>query len=98
LGGKKPLDKAYPKEINTIGAAIRQRRLDLGLRQRDVAKIVGCDKTSVLNWEKGHTAPQSNKMAMVMKFLGPSSMPEQAVNLDPEHRYKQFPLTSGGGP
>ncbi len=59
LRGKKPEDKAYPREIKTVGDAIRRKRLDLGLRQEDVAKIIGCDKTSVLNWEKGiHLPPE----------------------------------------
>src|SRR4029077_11783511 len=57
LNGKKPKDKAYPKKVTTIGDAIRKRRLELRLRQKDLAKIIGYDKTNVLNWEKGHTRP-----------------------------------------
>jgi hypothetical protein len=34
LNGKKPKDKAYPKEVQTIGDAIRKRRLDLGLKTK----------------------------------------------------------------
>jgi transcriptional regulator with XRE-family HTH domain len=71
LKGKKPKDKAYPKKVTTIGDAIRTRRLDLELHQKDVAKIIGCDKTSVLNWEKGHTYPSSNKISAIRRFLGP---------------------------
>jgi hypothetical protein len=33
LQGEKPKDKAYPKEVTTIGGAIRSRRLDLGLHR-----------------------------------------------------------------
>ena len=69
LKGKKPRDKAYPKEVTTIGDAIRKRRLDLGLLQRDVAKIIECDKASVLNWEKGHTHPSANHMLQVVNFV-----------------------------
>ena len=71
LNGKKPKDQAYPREIKTIGDAIRKRRLDLALKQRDVAKIIGCDETSVLNWEKGHTFPGTNKISDIRRFLGP---------------------------
>ena len=53
-----------------IGDAIRARRLDLGLRQKDVAKLIGCDKTSITNWEKNHTQPCINHLAGVVKFLG----------------------------
>ncbi|MDR3405052.1 MAG: helix-turn-helix transcriptional regulator [Chthoniobacter sp.] len=50
---------------------IRKRRLDLGLRQRDVAEIVGCDTMTVVNWEKKHAAfPRINHMAGVVRFLG----------------------------
>jgi DNA-binding XRE family transcriptional regulator len=69
LNGKKPRDKAYPAEVKTLGDAIRARRLDLGLKQRDVAATIGCDKTSILNWEKGYNKPALNKMAGVAKFL-----------------------------
>ena len=68
--GKKPRDKAYPKGVMTTGNAIRARRLDLGLKQKDVAGMIGCDQTSVLNWEKGHNTPGTNKMAGVARFLG----------------------------
>jgi DNA-binding XRE family transcriptional regulator len=69
LNGKKPPDKAYPAEVKTLGGAIRKRRLDFGLRQIDVATIIDCNQMSVLNWEKGHTQPQINKMAGIKRFL-----------------------------
>ena len=67
--------KGYPAKPRTIGEAIRKRRLDLGLRQIDVAKIINCDQMSVVNWEKGHTHPRINKLAGVERFLndGPSA-------------------------
>jgi transcriptional regulator with XRE-family HTH domain len=49
---------------------IRKRRLDQGLRQTDVAQIIGCDEMSVVNWEKGHTTPRVNQTAGVVRFLG----------------------------
>jgi DNA-binding XRE family transcriptional regulator len=44
--------------------------LDLGLRQIDAAEMIGCDETSVVNWEKGHHSPRVNHMAGVVNFLG----------------------------
>jgi transcriptional regulator with XRE-family HTH domain len=68
--------KGYPTSPKSIGEMIRERRLDLGLRQTDVAKIVGCDKMTVVNWEKGHTDfPQINHMAGVVRFLGFNPLP-----------------------
>jgi DNA-binding XRE family transcriptional regulator len=76
LNGKKPRDKAYPKEVKTIGDAVRRRRLDLGLLQKDVAKIVGCDETTILNWERGHTHPSANHMPQVTIFLAHNGVPK----------------------
>jgi DNA-binding XRE family transcriptional regulator len=61
--------KGYPAKPRSIGEAIRKRRLDLGLRQIDVARIIGCNQMSIVNWEKGHTQPRINKMAGVERFL-----------------------------
>jgi len=70
LQSKKPKARSYPKEVVTVGDAIRARRLDLGLLQKDVATIIGCDKMSIVNWEKNHTCPRANHMVGVVKFLG----------------------------
>lgn len=67
--------KGYPATPKTIGEMIRKRRLDSGLRQIDVARIIGCDEMSVVNWEKGHTTPRVNRMAGVAKFLGFDHLP-----------------------
>ena len=44
-----------------------------------MAKIIGCDKTSVLNWEKGHTSPGTNKVPDIRRFLGPIAKREKDV-------------------
>ena len=62
--------KSYPANPRTIGDAIRKRRLDLGLRQIDVAAAIGCNELSVLNWEKSYTSPRIDQMAKIIKFLG----------------------------
>ena len=62
--------KGYPANPKTVGEMIRKRRLDLGLRQIDAAKMIGCDQMSVVNWEKGHRAPRVNHLASVVRFLG----------------------------
>jgi transcriptional regulator with XRE-family HTH domain len=62
--------KGYPTTPKTLGDEIRKRRLDLNLRQIDVAKIVGCDEMTVVNWEKGYASPRINHMLKVVEFLG----------------------------
>lgn len=70
--------KGYPTNPQTIGEHIRKRRLDLNLRQIEVAKIIDCDELSVVNWEKGHNEPSVNYMAGIVNFLGFNPVPEGA--------------------
>ena len=49
---------------------IRKRRLDLNLRQVDVANSIGCNETTVVNWEKNHTEPRVTHLDAVLAFLG----------------------------
>jgi DNA-binding XRE family transcriptional regulator len=67
--------KGYPANPKTIGDAIRKRRLDLNLRQIDVAAIIGCDELTVVNWEKGHRNPHIKHMPAIVRFLGYNPLP-----------------------
>lgn len=66
----KPLDKSYPDRILSLGGAIRKRRMDLGLRQKDVAKIIGCDVDTITNWKKGRRFPRIAHTTKIAQFLG----------------------------
>lgn len=70
LCAKKPRDSAYPVKLERTGDHIRQRRLDLGLSQRDVANRVGVDKASVLNWERQRSEPELRFLPAIIAFLG----------------------------
>ena len=37
--------------------------------------MIGCDKMTVVNWERGHTKPHVNQMAGVVRFLGFNPLP-----------------------
>jgi transcriptional regulator with XRE-family HTH domain len=71
--------KGYPANPKTIGEAIRKRRLDLGLRQIDVAGIIDCDELTIVHWEKGHRIPRINHMTGIVRFLGYIPLPEAAT-------------------
>lgn len=47
----------------------------MGLGQRDVANLVGCDTTTVHNWERNRSGPQLYLIPGIVEFLGyePSS-------------------------
>jgi DNA-binding XRE family transcriptional regulator len=45
------------KEAQDARDRLQKRRLDLGLRQRDVADLLGVHETTVYNWERNRTVP-----------------------------------------
>ena len=44
-------------EPNTFGQSIRKARLEKGMRQKDLAKLVGVDEMTIVNWERYPTVP-----------------------------------------
>ncbi len=70
LQAPKPLDRAYPTELRSIGDHIRKRRPDLGLLQREVALRIGVDKTTVYDWEVGTATPNIRTLPGVVRLLG----------------------------
>ena len=53
-----------------MGDHIRRKRLDLGLRQRTLAKQLGVRMETVANWELGKAKPLVRHMAGLIQFLG----------------------------
>ncbi len=53
-----------------LGCAIKARRLELGMRQQDLASAVGVTKSAVSLWEKGETSPTYKMSLKVAKALG----------------------------
>lgn len=53
-----------------MGEHLKKRRLDLGLRQKDVAQEVGATVQTVTNWEKGRTEPEPRHYPGIVRFLG----------------------------
>lgn len=67
---RKPLGIKYVENPTTIGEKIRNRRLELGLLQKDVAEIMGVCEDTITFWENGRAIPQLNLYPKVTKFLG----------------------------
>lgn len=73
----------YPREPITLGEHLRKRRGELGLQQRDVARQVGVNASTILNWETGRTTPPIRHLPLIIEFLGydpwplPKSLAEQ---------------------
>jgi transcriptional regulator with XRE-family HTH domain len=78
LRGRKARPSGYPEEPQTLGEHLLKRRLDLGLYQAQVAKILGASQATVLNWEKGRTKVTVRHLPAVLRFLeyDPRKLPE----------------------
>lgn len=66
---KKPLGSKYTDEPSTLGEKLRNKRLELGLLQRDVAAIVKVTEDTVTNWENNRCSPKNRSMTLVLEFL-----------------------------
>lgn len=58
----------YP--ARTYGERIRQKRLELGLRQVDLAKLLEVSEMSVVGWEKGRAQPCPEYQRKLSSVLG----------------------------
>lgn len=56
-----------------VGARIRARYKELGLRQIDVATAVGVQPKDVLRWEKGEWKPSGKRLTKLAKVLETSA-------------------------
>jgi DNA-binding transcriptional regulator YiaG len=63
---------AHPK---TIGDHIRRKRLALKMLQRDVARQLRVDVTTVHNWEVNTSSPRIGFMPAVIRFPGHDPIP-----------------------
>jgi site-specific DNA recombinase len=59
-----------PTAPETIGDHVRLQRLKLKLRQKEVAKQIGVDKTSINNWENNTKQPRVEHIPTIIEFLG----------------------------
>lgn len=70
LSAIKPTLYADSKGLKTIGDHLRKRRLDLGLSQSELAKILAVDLSTVNHWEKNINVPTADHLAQINEFLG----------------------------
>ena len=58
------------ERVNELGQAVRGRRIDLGLRQRELADLSGCSPGFVAGLETGKPSVQLDKVLAVCAVLG----------------------------
>ncbi|KAA3630601.1 MAG: XRE family transcriptional regulator [Bacteroidetes bacterium] len=66
---KRPVNPAYPEELNTLGDHLRKVRLDRNLSQPDVAKLLGVTTDTVTNWELNRNQPRAKFVNKIISFL-----------------------------
>jgi transcriptional regulator with XRE-family HTH domain len=75
LRAAKPLPKDYPKAPKSLEEHLKRRRLDLGLRQRDLAELLGVHTATVRNWETGRSTADLRSIPAAVQFLGADPRP-----------------------
>jgi DNA-binding XRE family transcriptional regulator len=65
-----PKDKRYPTKLITLGDHIRKKRLDLQLKQKDVAKLMGVNSWAIRSWEKKYKGISIKHYPTITNFLG----------------------------
>ena len=66
----RPPSPDYPNTLNTLGDHIRRKRLDLGLLQKDVARIINTTTDTIWNWENNYATPSISYIPKIIEFLG----------------------------
>ena len=67
---RKPTPLTYPKNPETIGEQLRKKRMDSGLTQAKLAKILDVSTDCVTYWENNRSKPQISYYPRIHHFLG----------------------------
>ena len=86
----------YPMRPKTLGERIKKKRMDMGLFQKDVARIVGVSTDTITNWEKGRTKPCRRNTRKIDLFLEASVPPIQYV-IDNKHATESLEYLTESG-
>jgi DNA-binding transcriptional regulator YiaG len=60
----------YPAYPRHIGEQIKKRRFDLKMTALECRKILGVDKSTLVNWERGRHRPSREHRKRILEFLG----------------------------
>ena len=66
----------YPEVLEHLGHHLLKRRLDLGLQQKQVAKLIGTGAWNLRNWETGRHVIHNSFYPRVIQFLGYNPLPQ----------------------
>lgn len=58
------------ENLGTIAAQLKKRRIELQLKQAEVAAIIGVSEDCITYWENERSRPQINHYPKIVEFLG----------------------------
>jgi transcriptional regulator with XRE-family HTH domain len=70
---------AYDVGVKWTGAEIKQRRLQLGLTQTELANAIGATRNAVGNWEAGRATPHGVWLSGLEETLGDHIFTDRSV-------------------
>lgn len=70
LSSSRPDRRVRPAVLNSLGEHIRERRLDLGLQKKQLARQFSVDGTTIHNWEDKGITPALRFIPSIIDFLG----------------------------
>jgi DNA-binding transcriptional regulator YiaG len=68
--------KLFSEHPVTLGEHLHKRRHELGLFQKDVARLLAANPHSITEWEKNHSQPGIRFWPAIIAFLGYDPHPE----------------------
>ena len=69
LNARKPKDSLYPAVLETLGDQLRAKRMDLGLYQKHVAKLLGITEDTICYCENKRVKPSTRLLPILLQFL-----------------------------
>jgi site-specific DNA recombinase len=85
--------KGYPEKLIHIGHHIRKRRIELGMSQRELAKLFEVTEETIYNWENGKKTPALKFIPKIIAFLG--YVPFRCESEDLIERLKFYKFING---
>lgn len=67
---KRPINPAYPVKLETLGDHLRKVRLDRGMSQGEVARLLQVTTDTITGWELNRHKPQARAIKLIYRFLG----------------------------
>ena len=74
VSGRKP--EVVALERDTLGAKLKRRRMELGLRQVDAAPRLGISEKTMVEWERDQRTPPVEYFPAIIAFLAREPWPE----------------------